>query len=176
MNRAWIQTYTGRVHDLEHPDPAHLDLRDIAHALSQINRFTGHTKKPYSVAQHCVLVSRMLSPELKLCGLMHDAAEAYIADINSPLKRLLGESYASIEREHEQAIATRWGLPHPWPLAVKVVDTRLMLTEVRDLLGPSPQAWQVDAEPYAPDVLTVVPWTAREAEERWLWAYDDLTG
>lgn len=72
-----------------------VDVEDVAHALSNINRFTGHTAYAYSVAQHCVAVSRYLEltgqpVPVQYAGLMHDAHEAYFGDISAPLKAFLG--------------------------------------------------------------------------------------
>lgn len=51
----WIQTRSGIIFDLVAPIEQMVSLTDIAHGLAHINRFTGHTRYPYSVAQHCVL-------------------------------------------------------------------------------------------------------------------------
>lgn len=67
--------------------PEDVDIRDIAHHLSNICRYTGACPNHYSVAQHSVLVSDALPPELKLAGLLHDAAEYVFNDIASPVKR-----------------------------------------------------------------------------------------
>lgn len=59
----------------------------IAHSLSQINRWTGWARYPISVAQHSVLVSFLVRPSLALHGLLHDAHECLIGDVNTPVKR-----------------------------------------------------------------------------------------
>ena len=44
---AWMQTPSGgRFYPLD-PRPEDFGIRDIAHALANINRFTGHTCRPY---------------------------------------------------------------------------------------------------------------------------------
>lgn len=86
MNDSFIVTYTGRkVYplDLKVED---ICLEDIAHALSNKCRFTGHTSKFYSVAEHSVLVARQVKGFTKLWGLLHDAAEAYLPDIATRIK------------------------------------------------------------------------------------------
>ena len=76
-----------------HPDD--VNIVDIAHSLAMQCRFTGHTKVFYSVAQHSVLVSKLLERRgcdhaTVLWGLMHDAAEAYlVGDVATPVKKSL---------------------------------------------------------------------------------------
>jgi len=91
------------------PTTEMLVIQDIAHALSRITRFGGHTpwKRLYSVAEHSILVSQFLKSELRLYGLLHDAAEAYMMDLPSPLKILLPE-YKEIERRLEAKIFERF--------------------------------------------------------------------
>lgn len=82
----WIQTYTGRRFFPLEPNPADVDIRDIAHALALETRFGGHSRVFYSVAEHCVRVSHEVEPPHALWGLLHDAAEAYLADVPRPVK------------------------------------------------------------------------------------------
>ena len=56
MSKAWVQTRTGLAFDLLEPTPDMVEAMDIAWSLSLINRFNGHSRYPYSVAQHCVLL------------------------------------------------------------------------------------------------------------------------
>ena len=116
-----IRTRSGRYVNLLDPDPETLDLGDIAYALAHVPRFGGHLQYQWSVAHHSLLVASMVPQEHKLQALLHDASEAFLCDLPSPLKALLPE-YKHIEERMMQAIATRFGMP--WPLAaeVKVVD------------------------------------------------------
>jgi hypothetical protein len=131
MNSA-IRTHTGRLVDLANPAVAQIDMRDIAHALANINRFTGHTSRPYSVAEHCVRGSYVIAPRLALEFLLHDATEAYVGDVSKPLKSLIGEVYASLEARWADAIATRYTLnTSPDALsAVKFVDFSMLRAEM----------------------------------------------
>ena len=81
-----IITFTGKIIDPINPDPEDIDIRDIAHSLSQQCRFTGHTSEFYSVAEHSVLVSEAVPARDAALGLMHDATEAYLADLAKPIK------------------------------------------------------------------------------------------
>jgi 5'-deoxynucleotidase YfbR-like HD superfamily hydrolase len=131
-----IQTYSGAIFDPIFPDPTEIRIMDIAHALANQCRFSGHTRWHYSVAQHSVSVSHMVPEKDALWGLMHDAAEAYLVDLPRPLKRQpgLGTEYKLIEARLERAIAARFGLYLPIPDSVKEADSRMLVTEQRDLM------------------------------------------
>ena len=96
----WIQTFTGkRIYPFD-PDPDLICIDDIAHALSNICRFTGHVKHFYSVAQHSVIVANAIpdslgvphTNELYLQALLHDAQEYLFSDLSRPLKRSLSKN------------------------------------------------------------------------------------
>lgn len=100
----------------------------IAHALSNINRWTGHTLRPFSVAQHSLLVSYLVPPEFALEALLHDATEAYLGDIAAPLKSLLPE-YQRLELIHWEWIAEAFGLPRDMSPEVKYADMQALALE-----------------------------------------------
>lgn len=169
----WIQTYTNKAFDYESFDPDAVCIEDIAHALSQLCRFTGHTRKFYSVAEHCFRVSRAVLPGFALEGLMHDASEAYLMDVAAPLKHMSWmEGYRECERRWERVIAKKYGLVFPWPESVKTADMRMLMTEARDLLGPSPRPW---CQPFEPYETKICPMTPTEAEESFLLRFLSLT-
>ncbi|ANB27649.1 hypothetical protein A6F57_19685 [Alteromonas stellipolaris] len=116
------------------------DIEDIAHALSNICRFNGHTREFYSVAQHSVLVSSIVPEEHALAALLHDAAEAYCGDVVSPLKQLL-PVYQSILNTVEQQLFKSIGLEWPVAACVKEADLTILATEVRDLMMPHDHHW-----------------------------------
>ena len=105
---------SGNYFDLQDPSASRFEVTDIAHALSNICRFTGHTQRFYSVAEHSVICSHMVPPEDAMAALMHDASEAFIGDVSTPLKSLLPD-YKSVERRVEQAVWSRLGLPPTLP-------------------------------------------------------------
>ncbi|MCG3178618.1 MAG: hypothetical protein BIFFINMI_00946 [Phycisphaerae bacterium] len=174
----WIQTFNGRQVFPLAPDPDQIDIHDIAHALANLCRFTGHTRQFYSVAQHSVLVARECPPESQAWGLLHDAAEAYINDIARPIKQrtcietLSGAIRWIDEIEHAVmgAVARRFNLPWPMPEgcmdAVKHVDTRLLLTEKRDLMSAEPAGWDVEGDPFLG--WHIDPWPPQRAEREFL--------
>lgn len=136
----WIQTYSGiKFYPLD-PMPEDILIEDIAHALSNICRFNGHTKQFYSVAQHSYLVSSQINdPKIALAGLLHDASEAYICDIPRPLKNTEDfERYREIEGQLQSKIWNKFGISfierfdpmiHEW-------DMKIWEQESIDLMSP----------------------------------------
>jgi hypothetical protein len=135
-----ILTASGLSFNLLAPNPDLIEIEDIAHALSHLCRFTGHTRVFYSVAEHSVRVSNIVPPQHALEALLHDAAEAYIGDVSSPLKAQLHE-YRNIEFALEQAIRQRFGLPPKATPCIKQADLTLLATEKRDLMPAHQDDW-----------------------------------
>ena len=161
---SWIQTHSGRVFDLLQPHPDAVDIDDIAHALAQICRFTGHTDAFYSVAQHSVIVSRIVPDQDALAGLLHDATEAYVGDVSRPLKSLLPD-YKQLERRIWDVIAKKYGVPSKLPASVKEADNVALMTERRDLLSACGPEWDGALERLEtlPDrIKPLTPYAARE--------------
>ncbi len=160
---SWMQTFTGRQFFPLDPRAEEIDPVDIAHALSLICRYGGHTRRFYSVAEHCWLMSYAVAPEHALWALLHDATEAYVGDMVRPLKHHLPE-YQAAEARVWAAIALRFGLreldalPPAMPAEVKEADNRILLDERAALLTAPPAAWQQDdLEPLGVDVRGVSP-------------------
>jgi hypothetical protein len=139
-----ISTYSGEFFDFNHPENFKFDIETIAHALSNICRYGGHCDSFYSVAEHSVLVSQVVPTELALCGLLHDASEAFVGDMPSPLKAMC-QSYRTIEERVHKAVAKEFQIPYPHPAEVKVADKMLYKAE-RLVLTPNVQdsVWHVD--------------------------------
>lgn len=145
---AWIQTYSGRRFTPTNPNPDAVVIQDIAHSLSMQCRFSGHTKRFYSVAQHSVLVSYTCNHEDALWGLLHDASEAYLVDVPRPLKRSgKFDAYLEFEQKVQEAICKRFGLVPSEPPSVKRADMLLLATEARDLMSPLRSDWVQPVEP-----------------------------
>lgn len=140
----WIQTRSGTRFDLLDPRPEMIDIGDIIHALSHLCRFTGHVSRFMSVAEHSVMVSNLVPAQDALAGLLHDATEAYVADVADvarPLKQLLPD-YKVIEDRIWLVIAERFSLDPQLPASVKEADNISLMWERRDLLAGSADAWR----------------------------------
>lgn len=135
-----IITYRGRYFDYNNITKESINVDDIIPALTRINRFMGHTSRPYSVAEHtirCVKLAKKLgyTPRQQLLVLVHDFAEAYCGDVNTDLKNLLPQ-YKIIEEEIQNAVYERLEIEPPTPfeeVKVKVVDLTMLVIEMRDI-------------------------------------------
>ena len=113
-------------------------IEDIAHGLSQICRFNGHTQAFYSVAQHSVLVSQLCPPADALFGLLHDASEAYLGDVARPIKHSpVFAAYRGHEARLQQLVFHRFGLAGPEPTSIKLADVTARHIELRALIQDS---------------------------------------
>lgn len=105
-------TYTKRMFDPLYPNPELIDITDIVHALSMLCRANGHFKSFYSVCQHSIncmkeAEARGYSKRVQLACLLHDASEAYLADITRPVKAELPK-YKEIEAPLQETIWNKW--------------------------------------------------------------------
>lgn len=121
------------------PRPEEILIEDIAHSLSNLCRFTGHTEKFYSVAEHSLNVSYLMATnELRLKALLHDASEAYLHDIPRPLKRLPEfKRYLRIEKKLQEMIYERFGVDPGEEKIIKLADEHILYYEGKDLMDLS---------------------------------------
>ncbi len=152
-------------------EPSDIYIEDIAHGLANTCRFSGQVPEFYSVAQHSIHVAEQVrATEYGLCGLLHDASEAYLCDVPRPVKKYLGGNYASLENLFMHIIAKRFEFQWPMPEEVKSADNAVLEAEFRDLWGG-----HLVGEPICSPMKTRVrPWTPKEAELRFLNAFQLL--
>ncbi len=120
-----IRTFTGKYINVFDPQPHDICLEDIAHALSNLCRFGGHTRQFYSVAEHSIRTAKFVEPPYRLAALLHDASEAYLLDIPTPVKIMFPE-YHKAEYRMMEVIAEKFGFEYPLSDEVRMAD-KLML-------------------------------------------------
>lgn len=157
-----IVTFSGHAFDFRNPECSAFSMMDIAHGLANTCRFAGQTTTFYSVAQHSVIVSRIVPEVLALHGLFHDAAEAFAGDVPTPLKAMLPD-YQALEHRIERSVFRRIGLPQTMPPAIKHADRVALNTEKRDLMPPHSAAWSglADVEILEERIVPLGPLEAR---------------
>jgi len=137
----WITTVSGRKIAPFDPKPEQFEISDLAHSLSRQCRFGGHIEPFYSVAQHSVYVMRATKLSMaKYWGLMHDASEAVITDLPTPIKRYIPD-YEAAEDKIQRVISRRFHIPRGPTVdaAVKEADTLLLCWEAYTL-HPDPMS------------------------------------
>lgn len=158
----WIMTHTGKRFRPFAPDPADIDIRDIAHALSLICRYGGHPSGFYSVAEHSVLLSRAVPAEMAFDALMHDAAEAYLGDIPRPIKRAKEmTAWRDAEWIVETAIGKKFGCRLPMDAELAAFDSRMILDEWRQLMPRTEEDIGVSGAPMGVTVACWPPYLAK---------------
>lgn len=134
--------YSGRKFYPLDPRPEDFAIEDIATGLAREPRWNGQTDNTYSVAEHSVLVARLLPVEYQLVGLLHDASEAYMKDLPGPIKHLTAlAAYREIENSVQKVIYNAFDVeplsPERYESVIKTVDRRVQVTEARDLFTPA---------------------------------------
>lgn len=167
-----ISVANGDFFDYLSPETHEYSIDVIAHALSNLCRYGGHSRRFYSVAEHSVVVSHLVPSRYALVGLLHDASEAYCGDVASPLKRLIPD-YRRIEDRVQEAIANHFNLPFPFPKEVHVADKRAYLTERRMITDGTDALWHTEFKPSSK--VKIVGFTPAQAKSLFLNRYKELT-
>ena len=110
----------GRTMDLLDIQPEDISAEAMADALAKLNRFSGRSPEPWSVAAHSVLVERLCPPDLGPWALLHDGHETILGDMTTPAVELiaysgrmpqLGEAIAAVKGRVDRVIGGAWGVP-----------------------------------------------------------------
>jgi 5'-deoxynucleotidase YfbR-like HD superfamily hydrolase len=169
-----ISVYDGEYFDFLDPDSSVYTVATIAHALSNLCRYTGHVNRFYSVAEHSVLVSLAVPKKFAIEGLFHDAAEAFLGDVSSPLKKLLPE-YRALEDAVITSIAKKFNLS-PWKLHSKEVheaDKRMYHAERQEIAPGKDNLWHTNLR--AARTVKPVGFSPEVAKQLFLDRYNELT-
>lgn len=159
------------------PKKEEIIIEDIAHALSLMTRANGHFPEFYSVGQHCIgcykeAAARELGEKIAFTCLLHDASEAYIADVTRPVKKELKE-YLIIEKRLQDAIYERFLGKVPTEDEMKKVseiDDAMLFHEFYHYMGEK----VLDHEPQLLTTPDFYERPFREVEEEFLKIYHML--
>lgn len=191
--RGWMQTVTGRCFYPLAPRAEDIDIQDVAHGLAMCCRYAGHTSRFYSVAEHCVHVSREIERMLRdtapqhlqradmlevlqwsLAALLHDSSEAYLGDMIRPVKHQPEmESFRVAEARIERAVAKRFGLTDDdacWGL-VRDIDNRILVDEIAALKRDPSMYADVSGKPLG---VRIECWSPESAKHHFLHRYEGL--
>ena len=171
MNKedCWMTTYTGRKFYPLDPKIEDIELLDIAQALSMICRFNGHTKLFYSVAEHSVRGISLVPERDRLAFLLHDASEAYMADVGRAVKSAIPD-YKLLEKQLLEVIYLKFGVEGYNQELIKRADNILLATEGRDLMENT-HDWFIDESPVE---HIIEPWSQIRAEVVFLYEFEKL--
>lgn len=154
--------------------PGDLSISEIAHALSNLCRFGGHSSRFYSVCEHSCHVSDLCPPGYRLMGLLHDMTEAVLVDVPRPIKYELPH-YVETEDRAWIGMAEQFGLPSKIHPLVKAIDNQMLITERNQLFqqNENTRNWPCECNP-AP--IRIQCWPPEVARYQFLERFGHLTG
>jgi len=168
---SFVTTYSGSKFFIDQCNIEDIKMEDIAHALSMNCRFNGHLKKFYSVAEHSILVSRLVPKKYALEGLLHDITEAFLPDMPRPFKSMIN-GFAEYENKLHQKIAECYNLLYPLPDEVKYIDKNIVRDEAEVLYKEVPD-WVEFYDNVCPH-WKIYGFTPYNAKRYFLARYEDL--
>lgn len=123
-------------------------IQDIAHSISRLCRYNGHTHRFYSVAEHSLIMSEYVerlggSAIDCLTALHHDDAEYIIGDLPRPIKNRMSQ-FKELEEKIDHAVSLRFGTTFPFPPWLKELDRRIIKDERASVMKPSENKWAID--------------------------------
>lgn len=174
-SRAYIVTSSGIKFNLLETTPDMITVEDMAHSLANQCRWTGHSKFHYSIAQHSYYCSFLGPVENLFWHLNHDNSEAYIGDMNRPLKHFTeaGDAYRKVEHPLQTLIYQTVGLHGEEPESVKLADEAVLYAELEQLI-PTPTFDMASNNPFGRSKaanIQIEEWSTRKAEQMWLDRY-----
>jgi 5'-deoxynucleotidase YfbR-like HD superfamily hydrolase len=149
----WMLTATGKDINLQYLDSFDLTIQDVAFSLANINRFCGHAVRPYSVAEHSLVVVTIMqehfgvtSPSVLLAGLLHDAHECLTGDLTQPMKQVIGPAWQFEEDRIQRTVLRRFGVWTAFCSAhelIKNADLLALSSEHAQLMNHGDMPWTV---------------------------------
>jgi 5'-deoxynucleotidase YfbR-like HD superfamily hydrolase len=182
-----IKTLSEREIDPFNISPSDLDIGDIAHGLSMVNRWQGGPRVAFSVAQHSLVVSNVavnvlaemgaeihseaVARNVALAGLLHDAPEYLLGDMNHCVKQRMPE-YQALEARVMDAVQERFGISDNSLDMIKFVDRRVAANEAEFLFKTGALRAMKEVKPI--EGLLLTPMSQLEAEAMFLQRFRDL--
>jgi 5'-deoxynucleotidase YfbR-like HD superfamily hydrolase len=170
-----IALLSGGMFNYNKPEESDVTIEDIASALSNVCRFSGHLPRFYSVAQHLVNTSRIVHPDHSFTALMHDTAEAFTNDLPTPLKFAL-PIFKELETKIEGAMSKRFGFQFPYPPEVKLADTQMLLLE-KNYVKEDSHEWEYYKDvkfEHLRDKVDLESWQPRRAKREFMERFNEL--
>lgn len=175
-----VSLASGKLFPIQNPRPEDFDVLDIAHHLAQVNRFSGATRVPYSVASHlcvCAMIAstngimkyeekgQAINPDTMLrWSFAHDFAEFVIGDHIRPVKRSV-PALGALEAGVMDGVKEWLGLPEmndAEKSGLRFIDN-LACSSERAVLLPRAESWPGMPEPH-PEVVKIVRY---QSEKSW---------
>lgn len=170
-----IALLSGALFNYNKPEESQVTVEDIASALSNVCRFSGHLPRFYSVAQHLVNTSRIVPEEHAFTALMHDTAEAFTNDLPTPLKYAL-PIFKELEEKIESAMSKKFDFQYPYPDAIKLADTQMLLLE-KNYVKEDKNEWQYYKDvkfKHLKPLVDLDSWQPRRAKREFLERFNEL--
>lgn len=165
----WIQTSSGRKFFPFDPRPEEIFIEDIAAGLSRQCRFGGQLRRGvefYSTAEHSIALARHFrdrgESRLAKWALMHDAPEAYLNELVTPIKRRM-PAYREVETRLMWEICGKFGLDFEEPQEVRDADRRIVSDERHCVMAEPPAPWTDEKEPIGAIIVCYPPIMAYHA-------------
>lgn len=191
-----VSLASGRLFPIQNPRPEDFDIYDVAHHLAQVNRFSGATRVPYSVASHlCVCatiatyepimkytekVGKVDPDKVLRWAFAHDFAEFVIGDHIRPVKRSVPE-LGKLEAGVMDGVKEWLKLPElndAEKSGVRFIDNLACSSEKVALL-PNSEPWPGMPNAH-PDMVKTVTWMANmrwdEVRDKFLDVYFQIFG
>jgi 5'-deoxynucleotidase YfbR-like HD superfamily hydrolase len=174
----FISLLSGARMNYHYPEKSDVTIEDIASALSNNCRFSGHLPRFYSIAQHLVNTSYIVPEVHQFTGLMHDTAEAFTNDLPTPLKWEF-PVFKELEARIEAAMSKKFGFEFPYPKEIKEADTIMLILEKfhvkeDESVWPNYEEWtQEKVKPYL-QYVDLDSWQPRRAKREFLERYYEL--
>ncbi len=175
-DNAYIETVTGTKFWYAKPV---FELGEMAHALSNICRYSGQCRRFFSVAEHSVLVSRIMEDQRlgdPLEGLLHDGVEAYLADIPAPAKAIL-KDYKALDKALDKTLRAQFKLAPEKSEGCTTADWLALAIEAKELMPSKGKAWawaEGIQEQAAQLPYLLAYWTPEAGRDKFLYRYQDI--